>query len=170
MEEVKELTKDQVQDAITPDRARKDLPTTLWTVDDYKTNRLQDQIDWYRQRAHEHAEAVKKGRMVSLTLGAMAVLLSAVTGATTAGASISAAVLGVVTTAGGSIGAYFQAGHYQAIALKYRETAEALQGLKAEFTSAPTAKGQGDLVTNAEAIMQAENAAWLTEVTSKANS
>jgi hypothetical protein len=49
--------------------------------------------------------------------------------------------------------------------LKYRETADALATLKAEFKSAPTPQGQGELVANAESIMRAENAGWLAEVT-----
>jgi|SRR5437588_12105531 len=97
----------------------------------------------------------------------VSVLLSAVTGATTQGATIAAAGLGVVTTAGGSIGAYFQAGHYEAIAVKYRETAGALETLEAEFNAAGTPQRPGELVSAAEAIMQAENAAWLTELTAK---
>lgn len=109
-----------------------------------------------------------KARRIALALGGVAVLLSAVTSATTQGATISAAMLGVVTTAGASIGAYFQAGHYEAIALKYRETADELASLKAEFKTAATPQNQGDLVSSAEAIMQAENAAWLIELTAKA--
>ncbi len=169
MAELSSLTKDQAPDDITPDHARKGMPTTWWTVDDYVTRRLQEQIDWYATKAHDYTKALKKGRALSLSLGAVAVLLSAVTGAAAQGATIYAAVLGVVTTAGGSIGAYYQAGHYEAIALKYRETADALRSLKAEFKSAPTAHGQGDLVTSAEALMQAEHAAWLTEMTTRAN-
>ena len=104
-----------------------------------------------------------QGRTIALALGGLAVLLSGVAGVTTQAATLVAAALGVVTTAAGSIGAYFQAGHYEAIALKYRETAEALSTLGAEFTTATTPQNAGDLVSNAEAIMQAEHAAWLTE-------
>lgn len=170
MAELSELTKNQLPDPISPDRAAKDMPTTWWTIDDYITKRIDGQITFYSDRAVEYTDAMRKGRLLTLTLGGLAVLLSAVTGATTEGAGVAAAILGVVTTAGGSIGAYFQAGHYEAIALKYRATADALKSLKAEFRTAPTPQAAGDLVTNAEAIMQAEHAAWLTEMTSKAAS
>ena len=86
------------------------------------------------------------------------------TGATPEGATLSAAVLGLVTTVGASLGAYFQAGHFEALAVKYRETALALTTLKAEFTSPDTTQTAAELVTSAETIMQAENAAWLTEM------
>ena len=99
-----------------------------------------------------------------MTLGCVSVLLGAVTGATPEGATLSAAVLGLVTTVGASIGAYFQAGHYEALALKYRETAQALRTMKAQFTSPGATQTAAELVTSAETIMQAENAAWLTEM------
>ena len=51
--------------------------------------------------------------------------------------------------------------------MKYRETAGALETLEAEFNAAGTPQRPGELVSAAEAIMQAENAAWLTELTAK---
>ena len=152
-------------DDIPEDQSKKNLPTQAWTIDDYLVKRLDDQVTFYTNKAAAHTAWMNRGRTISLTLGCTSVLLGAVTGATPEGATLSAAVLGLVTTAGGSIGAYFQAGHYQAIALKYRETALALRALKAEFTSPITAQSSADLVTSAETIMQAENAGWLTEMT-----
>jgi hypothetical protein len=105
--------------------------------------------------------------MVALFLGGAAALLSLMTGSIPSGAKLIAAVLGVVTTTAGAIGAYFQAGHFDAIALKYRETADVLDLLKLDMMSALTPESRGELVSNAEALMQAENAAWLLEVTPK---
>jgi hypothetical protein len=165
--EVSQVTKDQVPDDISPERAAKGMPTMWWTLEDYLTKRLQDQIDWYRSKAREHASSMARGRAISLTLGGFAVALSAAAGAAAEGAPLAAGALGVVTTAGGSVGAYFQAGHFEAIAVKYRETAGALAALQAELTTAPTAQSQGEIVAAAEAIMQAEHAAWLTGLTAK---
>jgi hypothetical protein len=152
-------------DDISDDQSKKDLPTQEWTFDDYLVKRLDDQVTFYRNKAMEHTARMNRGRIVSLTLGCTSVLLGAVTGATPEGATLSGAVLGVVTTAGGALGAYFQAGHYEAIAVKYRETALALSALKAEFTSPGATQDAAGLVTSAEAIMQAENVGWLTEIT-----
>jgi hypothetical protein len=168
MDDVAKVTKDIVADDIPPDRMTKDIPQAPWTISDYLTKRLNQQVTWYRDKAKAHSEAMATGRTIALSLGGLSVLLSAVTGATTQGATLSAAVLGIVTTAGGAIGAYFQAGHYEALALRYRETAEALRSLEADFKSSTTPQSPGDLVSTAEAIMQAENAAWLTELTAKA--
>jgi hypothetical protein len=168
IQELSQVAKDQQPDDITADRATKGMPSKPWTIDEYLTNRVQEQIDWYRTKAREGSAAMKKGRAISLTLGGIAVLLSAISGATTQGATIIAGILGIITTAAGSVGAYIQAGHYEANALKYRETADALATLKAEFKSAPTPQSQGELVANAESIMRAENAGWLAEVTAHA--
>jgi hypothetical protein len=165
--EIGKVTKDQTPDDITADAQNREMPTAPWSIADYLKNRVDDQIAWYRKRAGEHTASMRKGRALALILGIAATLLSLITGAS-AGQTFWAALVGVVTTAAGSIGAYFQSGHFEAIALKYRETALALESLKADFKIAPTPQNAGDLVTTAEAIMQAENAAWLTELTAKA--
>ena len=161
------VTQGIVADDITPAQMTTDMPQAPWTIDDYLKKRLNEQVTWYKGKAKSHSDAMAKGRAIALSLGALSVLLSAVTSATTQGATLAAAILGIVTTAGGAIGAYFQAGHYEAIALKYRETAEALASLGGQFKSSPTPQSPAELISTAEAIMQAENAAWLTELTAK---
>jgi hypothetical protein len=87
--------------------------------------------------------------------------------ATRVDGTFAAASLGIVTTLAASMGAYFQAGHYEALALKYRETADALDRKVAEFGAARSPQNQQQFVVDAETLMQAENAAWLNEVTAK---
>jgi hypothetical protein len=143
------------------------MPTAFWTIDEYIKNRLDDQTTYYRSRAAKYTKSMTTGRNISLLLGALAALLSLVTGATPERAKLIAAILGVVTTAGGAIGAYFQAGHFEAIALKYRKTADALDILKLHLRAAATPESRGEIILKAETILQAENAAWLAEVTPK---
>src|SRR4029434_6458554 len=81
--ELNQVTKDQQPDDILADRATKGMPSAPWTIDEYLTKRVQDQIDWYRARAREGTDAMKQGRAISLTLGGIAVLLSTVSGAST---------------------------------------------------------------------------------------
>jgi hypothetical protein len=162
LNELESITKGQVPDDLPAADATKEMPGTWWSIEDYISKRLTEQIEWYRKRAREHVLSMRKGRAVTLTLGGLAVFLSAVTGATAQEGTFPAALLGIVTTAGGAIGAYFQAGHYEALALKYRETADALERRRAEFATTPSAD-KTQLVADAEAIMQAENAAWLAE-------
>jgi hypothetical protein len=167
LDEVATATKDQTPLDISEDQARKGVPTQAWTIKDYITNRLDDQVAWYKGKARDASASMTRGRAISLSLGCVSVLLGVVTGATTDGATVAAAILGLVTTAGGSIGAYFQAGHYDGIALKYRETASALETLRAEFNSGTGQQDPAALVLSAETIIQAENAAWLTGLTAK---
>jgi hypothetical protein len=164
--EIDPLTKNYIPDNVSESDATKGMPATWWSIDDYIAKRLTEQIDWYRGKASDHTKSMAKGRIAALSLGGVAVLLSAVTGATAESGTLPAALLGIVTTAGGGIGAYFQAGHYEAIALKYRETADVLERRRAEFATAASPEKQ-QLVADAEGIMQAENAAWLAELTAK---
>ena len=80
------------------------------------------------------------------------------------GATLAAAVLGLVTTVGAAIGAHFQAGHYEALSQKYRETANSLATLEAEFLASGGAADTASFVNAAETVMQAEHAAWLTDM------
>jgi hypothetical protein len=162
--EIELITKDQAPVRLTAEQLADNMPAAPWTIQDYLTLRLDDQIAWYRDKAVAHTALAQRGRTMTLALGGAAVIVSTVTGATTEGQTLWAAALGLLTTTGAAIGAYFQAGHYDAIALKYLETAYALGVLRAEF--APGAD-ERTLVVGAEAIMQAENAAWLTEVSPK---
>ena len=127
-------------DAPIGNSATKGMPTAFWSVDDYIKNRIDDQVKYYRDRAQDHTDSMVKGRQLALLLGGLAALLSLVTGATPQGAKFVAAVLGVVTTAGGAIGAHFQAGHFEAIALKYRETGGRPRPLEARPESGPDAR------------------------------
>ena len=97
----------------------------------------------------------------------MALCCGSIFSATKTDGTLPAACLGIVTTVGAAVGAYFQAGHYEATTLKYRETAQALQRKLAEFRSVPTPQNQQQFVIDAETMMQAENAAWLSEVASR---
>jgi SMODS and SLOG-associating 2TM effector domain 1/SMODS and SLOG-associating 2TM effector domain 3 len=166
LKELDTLTKGYLADNVPPAELTKGMPTAWWSVDDYIAKRLNEQIDWYRTRGVEHSATMKRGRIVALTLGGVAVVLSALIGAAAADGTFPSALLGIVTTAGGAVGGYFQAGHYEGLALKYRETADALERRRAEIASGtPPEKLQ--LVNDAEAIMQAENAAWLAQLAAK---
>jgi hypothetical protein len=159
------ITKAQLPDAVSDVAAKEGMPTGTWAITDYIEKRLDDQISWYRKRAGDHGRSMKKGRAITLTLGGLAVLLSGATSAAAQDGTLPAALLGVVTTAGGAIGAYLQASHFEAIALRYSETADTLERMRVEF-SMPSAD-TGKLITDTEGIMQAEQATWLTEQTAK---
>jgi hypothetical protein len=162
--ELEAITPGQVPDTLPDAEARAGIPASAWSLDDYVTKRLGDQVAWFRTRAADHVRSMTRGRVATLVLGGVAVVLSAVTATITGGeaqqGTVAAALLGVVTTAAGAIGAYFQASHYEATALRYTETANALERRRLAGTADVNA-----LVSDIEAILQAENAAWLTERT-----
>lgn len=162
--QLNELTANDIPDQIGEEESTRGMPAAFWSPQDYKKNRLDEQVKWYRDGAARHTASMAKGRSTSLTLGCAAVSLGAITGAAPTDGTLPAAILGVITTAGAAIGAYFQASHYEAIALKYRATADALEEKGLAFSARLTQNLQ--LIAEAEAIMQAENTAWLTEMTS----
>jgi hypothetical protein len=164
--ELDELTKGHLQRAIADAEATRNMPSAPWSLEDYVVNRLNEQVKWYSDRADKYERLSGRGRWVALLLGAAAALLS-IFSATKTDGTLPAACLGIVTTVGAAVGAYFQAGHYEATTLKYRETAQALQRKLAEFRSVPTPQNQQQFVIDAETMMQAENAAWLSEVASR---
>jgi hypothetical protein len=169
MGELDSLTKDVQPDDVAREDLTKGMPSPRWTIDEYVANRLDEQVEWYRRRAGEHVRTTQKGRVIALALGGAAVVISGVTGVaveTAEAGTFPAVLLGLVTTAGGAIGAYFQAGHFDAVATNYRATAAALERRGAAL-KASGPEDQRDIVVEAEAIMQAEHAGWLTEMTVK---
>jgi hypothetical protein len=164
--ELDELTKGRAQVVLSDAEATRNVLTAPLSIDEYVTTRVNEQAGWYRGRAKDNQDAISRGRMLALAFGGLAALLS-IFSATRTDGTFAAASLGIVTTVGAAIGAYFQAGHYEAIALKYRETADALDRKVVEFRAAPSPQSQQQFVVDAETLMQAENAAWLNEVTTK---
>ena len=164
--ELDKLTQGRAQAPITDADATKDMPGAPLSIEDYVVKRVNDQTSWYRKRAKENQDAIARGRSIALAFGGFAALLS-IFSATRTDGTLAAASLGIVTTLAAAIGAYFQAGHYDAIALKYRETAEALDRKVLEFRAVPSPQNQQQFVVDAETLMQSENAAWLNEVTAK---
>ncbi len=144
---------------VTPEARAHGSPAGRWSVDEYITHRMREQIDaFYRPAVARHAHAVSTAKRLALGFGALAVLLSL------AGSSFGrwpAAVLGVVTTAAVSVAAWFQGGHHQQLALNYQSTISKLELLLAQHRASRLAGTQ--LILDAEAIMQAEHAAWLAE-------
>jgi hypothetical protein len=165
VKELDDLSKGRVQVAL-PDQALEGVPTASLSIDEYITQRVNDQQEYYRKRAADHAKAAAKGRALVVVLGAIAAVLSISSTASTNGTFL-AALLGITTTLGGAIGAYMKAGHYEALAVKYRETADALDRSLVEFRTAPSLENQQKFVVDVETLLQAENAAWLNEMGNK---
>jgi hypothetical protein len=143
-----------------PDTARLEgMPAGHWTLDDYLKKRFEDQRRYYEGAVAKHKRTVRTARNLSMGLGLIAVVLSA--SSSTIGQQWPAALLGIVTTAGASIAAWFQGGHHQQLALMYQATLVKLGLLEARLQ--PGMAFDPRFVFGAEAIFQEEHAAWLGE-------
>jgi len=139
------------------------IPADPLPPEEYRRTRGLDQLDFYTKGFAEHRLSARRERQISLVLGGIAVVLSATT-ASWEGAGVGAvcaAVLGIVTTASASIAVWFQSGHHQQVAAQYQAALTRLQKLMARHAGGAVSFEQ--LVTEAEAIFQAEHAAWRIE-------
>jgi hypothetical protein len=171
--ELQRLMAGVIAETISPEDRAKNIPDGPWTVDQYVVNRVREQIDrFYRPAIAKHQGYVAQARMFTLVFGAAAVLLSASSGSTYALVSgtsgpvlvlgqVLSALLGIVTTAAAAIAAWFQSGHHQQLAQGYQAAVTKLELLLAR--RATLAGDPLQVVVDAEAVFQAEHAAWLAE-------
>ncbi len=149
-------------DPVTDDTATKGLPSMGWTIADYVKGRVDDQVRFYREAIQKERTTIRQARWLATALGLVAVGLSVSGGGSTPGSTaagtLAAALLGTVTTAAAAIGAAFQSGRHQQIALNYQTASNRLTRLIS--TSNASAMG-ALLVVQAEAIMLAEHAVWV---------
>jgi SMODS and SLOG-associating 2TM effector domain 1/SMODS and SLOG-associating 2TM effector domain 3 len=144
---------------ISPEERARNLPAASWTIADYTEKRVNEQIERYYEPAiGRHRAAVGRARNVALGAGVLVVFLSAVTTGTTAAGALAGACLGIVTTTAAIIAAWFQSGRHQQLALNYQDAVTKLRRLTATADVTGT-----QLVVDAEAVFQAEHAAWLAE-------
>lgn len=137
-------------------------PVCPLTVDDYLKLRLKDQEDWYARRAGDHRKVLQRIRAFTFALGAVAVILSAISSDTTA------PWVAVITTLTATLTAYLYAWRYQYMVVSYLATASKLSALRARWrtsrkTEADTAE-RNQLILECEGILSAENKAWMTEL------
>ena len=133
-----------------------------WTLPQYIDGRIRDQIAFYSRAIERHREAVTRARLIAIALGGISVILSASGSRTAASGSVTwvAAMLGTVTTAAAAIGSWYQSGNHLQNALSYQTAKAKLERLLAQHAASSRA---ASLVQDAEAILQAEHAGWLTQ-------
>ena len=179
MKRVEALTVDNVRtSAISPEEKRKRLHQgPPYTIDDYIKNRVQDQIDWYHDKADLNANNMARGRQISLGLGALAVVLGALGGlGNQLGQLGEAGVLGawvaVITTMTTAIAAYVYANRFQYLSVSYQATGRRLETLLTNWRiSGKTDADKADrdqLILDCENVISVENSAWMAEWTEKA--
>jgi len=148
----------EVKEQVKPEERLKGLPTGPLTLSAYVENRVRDQIDkYYIPGISRHSAALRRAKLVALGSGFLIVLLSV----GSSKAAWAAAVLGIITTAAAAIAAWFQSGRHQQLALNYQDAVSKLELLVARSEMASDTDKR--LVVEAEAVFQAEHAAWLSE-------
>lgn len=139
-----------------------DLPKAEIDLNTYVINRVDKQISWLRRRAGDHARQAAALRGAEIVVAFIGVVLSAAGAAfgETEAAKYLAPFIGVVTTVSAALIAHIEAGRYDFIAAMYRATAKRLENEQASHTPATPLP---DFVDKCEAILSAENSAWMAK-------
>jgi hypothetical protein len=154
-----DLLPDYVTNAGAGSVPRKKLPQ-----DEYKTRRVDAQINFYRTRATSYQGMVKVLRRTEFCLALAATLITAlasVTGKATHlfGYSFDiAALTAVLTTIAGAVLAHVEASRFDYLATVYLSTARRLEDRKTG--PAPI---WSDFVKDCESILETENTAWIAK-------
>jgi hypothetical protein len=162
-----------IAENVSAEERIRSIPNGAWKVSEYIEGRVREQIDgFYRPAIFRHRHAVNRARLYTLVFGAAAVVFSVLGSSTKStilvfGSELSlttlfAAVLGTITTAAGAIATWFQSGHHQQLIQGYQGAVSKLELLLAQ-TASSRAGASKQLVIDAEAVFQAEHAAWLAE-------
>lgn len=139
-----------------------DLPKSEIDLNTYVINRVDSQVSWLRRRAGDHARQAAALRGAEIVVAFIGVVMSAAGAAfgETDSAKYLAPFIGVVTTVSTALIAHIEAGRYDFIAAMYRATAKRLENEQASH--APTTP-LPDFVDKCEAILSAENSAWMAK-------
>jgi len=126
------------------------------TVEEYVTNRVEDQIDWHERKVALYAVQLDRWRRGRLVLSLLAMVLAL-------GASEAAAFplwVPVVTTFGGLLAAHMGALRLSSMIPSYEQTAFRLRYVLADWKDGKIASPV-ELVRRSESILADENATWL---------
>jgi membrane protein implicated in regulation of membrane protease activity len=161
---INDSVSDLLEVRVGDEEKRRRLPPCPMTVEDYIGARLNEQMnDYYRKKTDEYESKIKRIRLITLVLGAVAVILGAL------GGGVTAAWVAVITTITASLAAYLYSERYQYLIVSYAATARNLDSLRAVWmtsgkTEADTAE-RNQLILDCENALAAENKAWMAEWT-----
>lgn len=126
-------------------------------ADGYIKERVQAQIEWFRDRARSYSKTAEMFGTTELLLA----IISALLGATltfTAKYKFGSWVA-VITTVSGTLGSHVAAQRYEQIRISYRAAADQLEGILGKWRAV---KGTlSDLADQCEAALLAENQGWI---------
>ena len=153
---------------LSQDERRERLPEGPLSVEEYIEARVDDQVEnFYRPRARQYYELMKRWRAITLLIGGLAVILGAL-------GKWTGAWVAVLTTIGTSVAAYIFANRYQYLIISYQATARQLELLKNQWivTGAPKQdpEERNRFILNCEEAISIENSAWMAKLTEKPKS
>jgi len=139
-------------------------------VASYISERVRKQIDdYYKPLSAAMAQRARRFRAAAVVLAVIALFLSAAT--TVSGRPEAAAWSAVITTAIATIAAHAAAARYDAFALEYARAYQQLDRLQRNrlySSESASEKTDDDFVTAAEAVISAQNQAWMAGTISAA--
>jgi SMODS and SLOG-associating 2TM effector domain 1/Protein of unknown function (DUF4231) len=168
-ERTREIQK-AVEDLETRDGGPEPEPSLhALTVDEYVTERVDEQIAYYDRTARRYQAETDKYRNILLALGVLSVLLGLVSAAGPFGLWVA-----VIATVTGSLAAYIQTQRYVALTVLYQATMRRLQELLGEWgSSGRTDADKADrdaFIRRCEETMALENGAWVSQWSHKQTS
>ena len=153
---------------LSQDERRERLPEGPLSVEEYIEARVDDQVEnFYRPRARQYYELMKRWRAITLLIGGLAVILGAL-------GKWTGAWVAVLTTIGTSVAAYIFASRYQYLIISYQATARQLELLKNQWIvmGAPDqdTEKRNRFILDCEEAISIENSAWMAKLTEKPKS
>jgi SMODS and SLOG-associating 2TM effector domain 1/Protein of unknown function (DUF4231) len=132
------------------------------TVDEYMTERVDDQVAFYDRTARRYQAETDRYRYIVLGLGALSVLLGLASAAGPFGLWVA-----VIATVTGSLAAYIQTQRYVPLTVLYQATMRRLRELLGEWGASgksDTDKADRDaFIRRCEETMALENGAWVSQ-------
>lgn len=152
---------------LSPEGRREGLPEGPLSVEEYIKDRLDTQIEeYYRPRAQQYDQLMKRWRNFNLFLGALATVLGVL-------GKWTGAWVAVITTITTSVAAYLYANRYQYLIISYQTTARQLEFLKHQWTimGAPELdpEKRNRFLQDCEEAISIETSAWMAKGTEKSS-
>jgi len=127
---------------------------------DYVLQRVNDQIQFYRERSDEYQNKTRRLRQIVLWLGAVAVLL----GVVSAVKPLVAGWTAVIATVTAALTSHVQSQRYQSLTAAYQSTARRLEMLRDKWEASGKAdNSRNTFIQSCEDTMAFESSAWVTQ-------
>lgn len=155
---------DMQEEGLAEGKRLEGMPPCPLFVDGYVEQRLDDQIDYYRGKAGKHARVVRRITVITLVLGAVAVVLGYLVSTEGVNAGVWLSVITAVTT---SLTAYLYSRRLQYLVISYLAAARNLEALRARWgtsgkTDSDTAE-RNQFILDCENLLSAESTSWMSE-------